>query len=505
MTSIREYHERTKHSVASVQSNRHMLDWDNQPLPFKIYTTLEAIPLPTDFGAPNVPTLEALAATEPLGPRRATPDRRELARLLHFSAGVTRKKEYPGGGVMYFRAAACTGALYHIDLYLVCGDLPDLPAGVYQFGPHDFALRRLRAGDYRRTLVEATAEEPAIAQAPAVLVCTSTYWRNAWKYQARAYRHAFWDSGTILANLLAVAAADGVSARVVLGFVDAMVNALLGLDSEREVALSLVPLGEGAPVPKAAAPQAAPLSLETKPLSHHEVDYPLIRAAHAASSLATPADVRAWRAAAIAARPPATPAAIALQPLAQPPSRSLADVIVHRGSTRRFARAPIGFGQLSTALHVSTRGVPADFLATPAASLAECYVIANAVEGLPPGAYVFDRERNALGQLKTGDFRRTAGFLDLGQELAADAAVNFYLLADLDRILSRLGDRGYRAAQLESAIIGGKLYLAVYALGLGATGLTFFDDDVTEFFSPHAAGKGVMFLVAAGVPARRRR
>jgi len=50
---------------------------------------------------------------------------------------------------------------------------------------------------------------------------------------------------------------------------------------------------------------------------------------------------------------------------------------------------------------------------------------------------------------------------------------------------------------------GGKLYLAAYALGLGATGLTFFDDDVTRFFSPHAAGKSVMFLDAIGHPARR--
>ena len=65
--------------------------------------------------------------------------------------------------------------------------------------------------------------------------------------------------------------------------------------------------------------------------------------------------------------------------------------------------------------------------------------------------------------------------------------MNFYLLADLDRVLARLGERGYRAAQLESAIIGGKLYLAAYALGLGATGLTFFDDDVTQFFSPQSA------------------
>jgi hypothetical protein len=61
-----------------------------------------------------------------------------------------------------------------------------------------------------------------------------------------------------------------------------------------------------------------------------------------------------------------------------------------------------------------------------------------------------------------------------------------------------LGERGYRAAQLAAAVGGGRVYLAAYALGLGATGLTFYDDAVTAFFSPHAAGKAVMFLVAVG-------
>ena len=502
MTSIREYHERTKHSVSSVRSNRHVLEWDIQPVPFKIYATLDPIPLPRDFGGVQLSALQAVAATAPREPRRAQPDVRTLARLLHFSAGVTRKKTYPGGQTMYFRAAACTGALYHIDLYLVCGDLPDLPAGVYHFGPHDFALRRLRAGDYRGVLVDATAAESSVAAAPATVICTSTFWRNAWKYQARAYRHCFWDSGTILANLLAVAAADGVPARVVLGFVDGMVNALLGLDTEREVSLALVPLGDQPGHPIGTPPPQPPLALATAPLSTREVDYPLIRAAHAASAFSSPADVRAWRAAAIAPRAPAAPAAVALHPLADPPGRALDDVILHRGSSRRFSRRPISFGQLSTALHDASRGVPADFLSQPSASLADCYLIVNAVDGLGAGAYAFDRERGALELLKAGDFRREAGFLDLGQALAADAAVNFYLLTDLDRVFARLGDRGYRAAQLESAIVGGKLYLAAYALGLGATGLTFFDDDVTQFFSPHAAGKGVMFLVAAGVPAR---
>ncbi len=137
------------------------------------------------------------------------------------------------------------------------------------------------------------------------------------------------------------------------------------------------------------------------------------------------------------------------------------------------------------------------------ASLNHLYLIVNAVEGLPPGAYALHRDQGALELLMEGDFRSQAGYLGLEQELPADAAADVFFLADLPPILERFGNRGYRAAQMEAGILGGKLYLAAYAQGFGASGLTFFDDDVTEFFSPHAEGKSVMFLVALGRPARR--
>ncbi len=82
--------------------------------------------------------------------------------------------------------------------------------------------------------------------------------------------------------------------------------------------------------------------------------------------------------------------------------------------------------------------------------------------------------------------------------MPADAAAAIFYMADLRAILERFGNRGYRAAQLEAGILGGKLYLAAYAQRLGATGLTFYDDDVTEFFSPHTANKSPIFLMAIG-------
>lgn len=502
------YHNGTKHSYQSVRVSTHFLDFSNQPLPFKIYTTLEPIPLPDDFPPLRMPALAAIGvppSPPEVGQGEYVPDLRSIAQILHLSAGITRHRQLDDWEFQ-FRAAACTGALYHIDLYLVCGELPGLQAGVYHFGVHDFALRQLRAGDYRGVLVCATAGEPSIVRAPAVIICTSTYWRNAWKYQARAYRHAFWDTGTILANLLAAAAGQSLPARIVLGFVDAAVNSLLGLDRDHEASLALVPLGRAAASAPGGAPAIEPLHLETKALSRFEVDYPAIRAMHAASSLASEAEVEAWRGPGPSGDPPAaTGVTTTLHPLAESdaPPDSVTEVILRRGSTRHFARKSLTLALLSTILNHATRGIPADFLDPPGASVITPYVIVHAVEGLAPGAYVYHRVPRALERLREGDFRNQAGYLGLEQDLPAEASVNVYCLADLPALLARFGNRGYRAAQLEGGIIGGKLYLAAYGQSLGATGLTFYDDDVTAFFSPHAAGKSVMFLTALGHPARR--
>jgi SagB-type dehydrogenase family enzyme len=500
--SARTYHDGTKHSYQSVRSDPHFLDWGNQPRPFKIYPGLEPIPLPR---APRtgVPALAAIApAPPPEQPRALALD--DVAALFYYSAGLTRRRKYPSGELA-FRAAACTGALYEIELYAVCSDLAGLAAGIYLYSPGDHSLRRLRGGDFRGVLVRAAAGERAIAHAPVTFVSTGTYWRNAWKYRARTYRHFGWDNGTMLANLFAVAAARGLPARVVSGFLDATVNRLLGLDTAREVALNLVPVGWLAdPVP-ADAGDPPPLELETLPYSHHEVDYPAMQAMHESATLADPGEVAAWRGAAAPPRelPEPAGAVIPLEPAPSDllPPDAVEDVIERRGSSRAFLRESIPLEALSSSLIGATRGVAADFLA-PGAQLNDLYVIVHAVDGIAPGAYVFHRDPPRLETLRAGAFRREAGFLGLEQALPADCSAAVFFLADLDAVLERFGNRGYRAVQLEAGIIGGRLYLAQYTQRLGASGLTFYDDEVTRFFSPHAEGKSAIFLVALGRTAK---
>ena len=384
-----KYHDGTKHSYWSIRNNPHSLDWANRPQPFKIYPKPEPFPLPRDLLQTGVAALSTISE-EVSSPRAdSAPDLQYLARILYFSAGITKQRRSPGGEI-YFRSAACTGALYEIELYIVTGDLAGVDAGVYHFNPADVSLRLLRKGDFRGNLAQATALEPAAVGAPVTIICTGTYWRNAWKYQARTYRHFGWDNGTLLANMLAVSAASGLPAKIVLGFVDADVNRVLDLDTRREVSLCLVPIGHRSDSSPPTPSEAHAVGLETIPLSQREVEYPAMLEMHDASSLASVQEVAQWRWKQLVV-PLCAPAGggVRLQPPPEEeqPKDTIEQVILRRGSTRVFDKtASVTLAQLSTVLDCATRGLPADFLEPPGAQLNDLYLIVHSVQGLSPGA-----------------------------------------------------------------------------------------------------------------------
>jgi SagB-type dehydrogenase family enzyme len=517
------------------------MDPANRPLPFKVYRDVPLLPFAESWDALAQPATEALVgqggaadpgppgqwpqggtppseqggAADPGPPgqwpqggtppseqgdaARRQPTRADVERVCHFSNGVLRWRKAPWlpGGRMAFRAAPCTGALYHIELYLACADLEGLPAGLYHYCARDSGFRCLRRGDWRALLIEAAAGEKATAEAPAVLLVTSTFWRNAWKYGARAYRHTYWDGGVIVANALAVAHALELPAKVVMGFVDAAVNQLIDVDPDREAAIALVTLGEGASAPRAPAGPHERIGLATDPLSAYEERFDVIPAAHAATSLTNDREVRAWRRAA----QPAGPADYRLTSSRHRGGPSIEEAIIRRRSTRSFAAEPITRAQLLELLACAMAPIPSDAGIGPGS----VHIAASAVEGMDPGTYLV--EESGLTLIRTWperDIRAAVMRMSLDQQLAAEASVNVAFLADLDAVLDRLGDRGWRAVHMGAAIAAGRLEVAAQALGLGATGLTFFDDEVAELFGLGGARTGVCYLAAVGVPARPR-
>jgi SagB-type dehydrogenase family enzyme len=371
---------------------------------------------------------------------------------------------YPGGLVYHFRAYSSAGALYPVELYAA------LPDGLYHFHPLEHALRRLRADDVRAALS---------GGAGVVLVLSGILWRTAWKYGERGYRHLYWDAGTMLANLLALAASAGLRPRLITGFIDRDVNEVLGVDGEREAALALLVLGEGeAPRPA----RLEPVHHEVAPLSRREFDFPAALELHRASSFGSPEEVDAYR-----HEQPDTPA---LSPVAD--TEPLEPVIARRVSARDFSGEAIQQRTLSQILATAAAPIPGD-----AEPVAETFLIINAVERLERGAYRFTSP-DSFELLQAGDFRGLAAHLCVDQFFAELAAATIFWIADLEQVVEALGDRGYRWAQLEGGIRAGRAQLAAFACGLGAVGSTFLDEEVSRFLCP---GKSPLLCVALG---RRR-
>jgi SagB-type dehydrogenase family enzyme len=442
VTSARRYHQATKHFPARPSSSPWGLEWRNEPDLFKRYPGIRPEPPPE-----------------------------KLARFLRLGAGV-----HPRRGDPHFRTFMSAGALHPVELYLAT------QLGLAHFHPGEGSIRRLRSEDVRTVLARA-AVAPELAEAAAVLVLTGIVWRTAWKYGARGWRHVFWDAGAMLANLLALADEGGLAPRVFVAFTDAEVARVLGVEPPREAPVALLALGDGRPaLPPGALPS---LRHEVLPVSVREHRFPQAEEAESASELATAEEVRTWREAA---------ARLEDRRDGGDPPAHLGRVILRRGSARDFTLDSIHRDGLAAALRWARGEVQGDL-----PPLCSTFVIAHAVEGLRPAAYRVDPPDH-FEPVREDASRTDTAHLCLDQPLGGRAAATTFFTADLDRVLPTLGDRGYRAAQLDAGISAGRLSLGAYARGLGATGLTFYDDEVRG--SLRTAHEPMM-CVAVGADARR--
>ncbi|MGN6709117.1 MAG: hypothetical protein ACTHKF_07195, partial [Candidatus Nitrosocosmicus sp.] len=179
-----EYHERTKHSEISIMTSQHYLDWDNRPFPFKVYPNLQPIQLPSNFPIPSMNATLAISTVNPQNDLQKNNNNNynhhvnstlnekenkdgiksektitltELSEVIFFSSVITRTINY-NYNIFYMRASSATGALYPIEIYVVCKDIsPDLKSGIYHFNPALFSLVSLRNGDYRSLLSSITS------------------------------------------------------------------------------------------------------------------------------------------------------------------------------------------------------------------------------------------------------------------------------------------------------------------------------------------------------------
>jgi hypothetical protein len=352
-------------------------------------------------------------------------------------------------GIHPFRAAGSAGGRFPLELYVAVPPGGALPAGVHWYDPLDHALVQVGPPP---------ASGGPASGGPAVVV-TGVPWRTGWRYRERGYRHIYWDAGTMLAQLLALADSAGLPARLYTRFPDADVAALTGSDRVHEFPVAVVALDEAPPALDPAGP-AARGDVDSAPL-----EFPLVTAAQRAGEsdrLGT-----AWD----RGRPMQVPLI---------PSAPLESVIAARGSQRRMdASRGLSRDLLCTSMSVAVRG-----LGVPH------WVVLHDVEGLAPGVY---RWPDLTAPVRPGAMRDELYRVCLDQALGRDAAFVAIAAAKTES----LGDAMYRDAQLAAGLAEGRLHLAAYALGASASGMTFDDSQVPALVGEPVDG---LLFTCVGVP-----
>jgi hypothetical protein len=404
---------------------------------------LPVVELPRDWPRVGVSATEALAglagAPRPL-------DLPALARLLFLSVGVVRTS-HRRGREWLFRAAGSAGGRAPYELYVSARGVERLDDGVHWYDPVGHALRLLG---------------PAAGGEATTVIATGIAWRTGWRYAERGFRHIYWDAGTMLSQTLALAGSGGLRSRMWTRFPDAEVTRLVGADGTHEFPVALVGLGAGAP---AIEPRG---DATTGRIAANPVEFPLVTQAHHAGDGDVLGDP--WPASArLDAEPPASP--------------ELDDVILKRGSTRLMdATATVARDVFDFSLAASLRDTRVPH-----------WIAVHAVEGLAPGLY---RWPDFETPQRSGDLRDVMLRACWDQDLGRDAA--FVVMAAID--LDGLDDRGYREAQLDAGIVEGRLHLAAYALGIGASGMTFLDSEIEPLLGDSLSG---LLFTCVGVPSYR--
>jgi len=490
---VRAYHQRTKHAFGRYAASPGYLDWDTQPDPFRRFKGAPVTPLPLAADQQTVLYADLFAAgkTAP-----AALNAESLGALLELSFGLAAWKQY-GGDRWALRCNPSSGNLHPTEAYVVASGVAGLDNGIHHYASHDHALERR---------CQFTPPFQGL-----LLGLSSIHWRETWKYGERAFRYCQHDIGHALGALRYAAAALGWRLRLLDGWGDEDLAALLGLDREEDFAgaepeapdlLCLIDTGPaGAAEPDIAALlDAAREGLwlgQANALSRrHEFDWPVIAEVHGATHKPRTAGRDAFI-------PPAAPALAAT--VCELPAPA---IIKQRRSAQAFdgvtsIPAKTLFRLLDATL--PRPGVPPfDAWNWPAGVHLVLFV--HRVQGLPPGLYVLCRDAAAepalraaltkpefkwtpaigapehlrLFQLVRADARQAAKTLSCQQDIAGDSAFSLGMLAEFDAGLAE-GAWVYRRLFWECGLIGQSLYLEAEAAGVRGTGIgCFFDDPVHE-------------------------
>lgn len=489
---VKGYHEQTKHHSFRYARSLGYMDWDNQPVPFRLYEGTPQVQLPLlteDRGFPYSALYES-PATPP-----CSISLESISHVLELGMGLSAWKKYETSE-WALRMNPSSGNLHPTECYLVLPNFPEQQASVVHYNPYLHVLEE------RAFLNEEHAESLQTCGGFGIIL-TSIPWREAWKYGERAFRYCQHDLGHALGALRYACNLNGWKMTLIPQVSEKVLDKFLGFDQlswvdgepEHADCLCWVDVGHIAPeeVAKWFHRQEG-LKYKHKPnrLSQEHVDWEIIDMVQKASQADSPAFLKSPQGSS-----PLLP---------EHTSPFTAEAIIRKRRSAQNYDQPSSLTNLSTLCHTLEKTLPQNccpFDVFPYETQVHLALFVHAVEGLEPGLYMLVRNSQHLESLKslthsnfdwspvkedlplyllqTGDLRAVAQSISCTQAIAGESAYSLGMLAHFDPVLMEAPSM-YPRLFWETGLVGQVLYLEAEAHDLRATGIgCFFDDEMHQF------------------------
>ncbi|MDR9797520.1 SagB family peptide dehydrogenase [Aeribacillus pallidus] len=470
------------------------VDWEDAPLPYKLYRNLPVIPLSSEVPL----TFEGREAPGKL-------DLEEIGHFLWYVFGLTQfcQADFPLGSTeqaenimhLYRRFVPSGGALYPNELYVYLR-IKDVPEGVYHYDVVHHRLVLLREGNFDSYLTRALGNRCDVSACFGIVFVSTMFWKNFFKYNNFAYRLQGLDAGVLIGQLLEVAKQFGFGSTVYFQFLDRAINHLLGLSEQEESVYAVIALSVESSITWIANDNnleenasATELCRELPVVQHHYyirsrriIDYPMLRKMNEASMLESS---RSFRQIKVEEKGTCGVQAVVL-PCVKRLSYDLASVCQKRYSPGMdFVLGKVSQEQLATLLQEATlfftyrNDLDGEYeKPTSRVSLYGCFYN---VEDVPNGAYYYDSAVHALGRIRSGDYRHYLQYrMSMDNVNLFQVPICLYLVGDRDHLQMELGYRGYRIQQMEAGMLVQRLLLVASAMGMGGHPLLGFDVNLCD-------------------------
>ncbi len=485
ISTVLNYHRRTKHSLERYAKSPETLDWDDQPNGFRYFDDCELIRLPKPCAELKTlfSELETITTSEPLNTR-------SVGLLLELAFGLSAWKQY-GVDKWALRCNPSSGNLHPTEAYLINTDETLLKQGVYHYLSYEHGLQQ-------RCVFNQSLNNTGL-----FIGLSSVHWREAWKYGERAYRYCQHDIGHALGCLRYAASLLGWKLEIITEIADDELSALLGLNREGDF--------------KKDEREYPDVLCKIHPQSS-QIDFNLDDLIAAANSgtwagKAKPLNqyhIYKWKVIDEVTQAAHKPRSERLKPKADLTSVNIPSncqqtatrLIRQRRSAQHFnPKATLSKAHFYQILSATLNNkLPFDMWFLP--PKIHLFIFVHRVEGLEAGLYALPRTSEILEPLKTTsskDFlwqpvtdelplyllqtancRPMTKTLSCHQAIASDSAFSLAMVAEFSETIEQAA-WNYRYLFWEAGLIGQVLYLHAEAAGVRGTGIgCYFDDSVHE-------------------------